>query len=123
MPKKMQTLKQAKSRERRKAQERRKSQRKAKSLKMTPKALLEQAKQQQTKQQEESHLIEDIRLRVMTTENKEELSEMAMVNWRQELDKSMPLEDMRASVIQLLTSSALYDAGRADSAVSAGSQR
>jgi len=65
-------------------------------------AVLEESQREQEEQHEQQMNIEDIRLRVMTTENKDELADMAMLHWQQPLKKSMSLDNMRASVIQFI---------------------
>lgn len=65
-------------------------------------SVLEQTQQEQQEQNEEQNRIEDIRLRVMTTENKEELIDMAMTHWQQPLKKTQSLNNLRAAVIQYI---------------------
>lgn len=64
--------------------------------------ILDAAKQEQDEKQEEKDHIEDIRQRVMLSESKDELADMAMTYWQQKLDKRSPVASMRQQVVQFI---------------------
>ena len=65
-------------------------------------AIIEAAKQEKAEQEEERNNLEDIRQRVMLSESKDELADMAQTHWNQKLNKQKSVENLRAQVLQYI---------------------